>query len=187
MSDYPERIPPLDVKDLTPEQAELVGDWTHLAFARVVVRHPAAYRVFLPYIDKVIRGSNLPPRDREVIVLRLLALCDEVYELRHHEMIARTAGMTDAEIAAAQAGEGDGLSPFDLTLCRAAEELLKTTSIGEATWAALGERYDEEQLMEVVFLGGCYVTMAMLTKSFGIELETQDGDYQQITSLRDYT
>lgn len=187
MSDYPERIPPLAVKDFTPEQAELVGDWTHLVFSRVIVRHPAAYRIFLPYIDKVIRGSNLPPRDREVVVLRLLGLCDETYELHHHEMIARNASMTEAEIAAAKAGEGAELSPFDLTLCRAAEELLRDTRIGDATWGALAERYDEEQLMEVVFLGGCYVTMAMLTKSFGIGLEQQDEDYENITSLRQYT
>lgn len=187
MADYPERIPPLAVEDFTPEQAELVGDWTHLAFSRVLVRHPQAYRIFLPYIDKVIRGSKLPPRDREVIVLRLLALCDEVYELHHHAMIARNAGMSDAEIAAAQAGEGESLSAFDRTLCRAAEELLKDTRIGDATWAALAERYNEEQLMEVVFLGGCYAAMAMLTKSFGIGLEQQDADYTQITSLRNYT
>lgn len=187
MPEFPERIPPLAVEDFTPEQAELVGDWTHLAFSRVLVRHPQAYRIFLPYIDKVIRGSNLPPRDREIVVLRLLALCDEVYELHHHEMIARNAGMSDAEIIAAQAGEGDVLSAFDQILCRAAEELLRHTRIGDATWAALAERYDEQQLMEVVFLGGCYATMAMLTKSFGIGLEQQDGDYANITSLRDYT
>ena len=187
MSEYPERIPPLAVKDFTPEQAELVGDWTHLAFSRVIVRHPQAYRVFLPYIDKIIRGSKLPPRDREVIVLRLLGLCGEVYELHHHEMIARNAGMSDEEIAAAQVGEGEELSSFDLALCRAAEELLRDTRIGDATWASLAERYDEQQLMEVVFLGGCYVTMAMLTKSFGIGLEKQDKDYENITSLRQYT
>lgn len=187
MSDYPTRIAPLAVADFTPEQAELVGDWTHLLFSRVIVRHPAAYRIFLAYIDKVIRGSNLPPRDREVLVLRLLGLCDEVYELHHHEMIARGASMTEAEIAAAKAGEGAELSAFDLALCRAAEELLRDTRIGDATWAALADRYNEEQLMEVVFLGGCYVTMAMLTKTFGIGLEQQDGDFEKITSLRDYT
>lgn len=187
MSSFPERIPPLPVEDFTPEQAELVGDWTHLAFSRVIVRHPQAYRVFLPYIDKVIRGSNLPPRDREVIVLRLLALCEEVYEQHHHEMIARNAGMSDAEIAAAQAGEGESLSAFDLVLCHAAEELLRDTRIGDATWTALAGHYDEQQMMEVVFLAGCYAAMAMLTRSFGIGLEQQDADYRNITSLRQYT
>jgi|GEM_PF-1201691 len=187
MPDFPERIPPLAVEDFTQEQAELVGEWTHLNFSRVLVRHPQAYRIFLPYIDKVIRGSKLSARDREIIVLRLLTLCGEVYELHHHVMIARNAGMSDADIAAAQVGEGEALSAFDRMLCRAAEELLQGTRIGDACWTALGERYDQEQLMEVVFLGGCYAAMAMLTKSFGIRLETQDGDYENIVSLRDYT
>ena len=31
-------------------------------------------------------------------------------------------------------------------------------------------------MMEVVFLAGCYQTMAMLTKTFGMQLEGAEGD-----------
>lgn len=184
MTDAP-RIPPLSPTDFTPEQAELVGDWSHLAFSRVMARHPAFYRVFVPYIKQMIPGSILPPRDREVLVLRTLALSDEVYEAHHHLLIARNAGMSDAEIAAAAQGAAD-LSDWDRTLVRAADELVADRCLSDATWAALAGRYDEPQMMEVVGLVGCYTVMAMLTKSFGMELEGSGEEFDRIQALRKY-
>jgi hypothetical protein len=64
------RIPPLPPEEFTPEQAELIGDWKNLVFSRVIVRRPDMYRIFLPYIEKVIADTRLPPRDRQIIVLR---------------------------------------------------------------------------------------------------------------------
>ncbi|TGD71193.1 carboxymuconolactone decarboxylase family protein [Mangrovimicrobium sediminis] len=180
------RIPPLDPADFSDEQRELVGEWTHLNFSRVIVNHPAAYRVFLPYIDKMIRQTELTPRDREVLVLRTLAFSDEVYEAQHHEMIAHNAQMSDAEIAAIR-GDGAGLSERDLLLMRAADELIASHHLGEATWAELAAHYNDVQLMEIVFLVGCYTVMAMTTNSFGIPLEGSDASFERITELRDYT
>ena len=56
-----------------------------------------------------------------------------------------------------------------------------------ATWAALAERYSVEQLMEVVFVAGCYQTMAMLTKTFGMPLEEATGEFEDVNKLRTYT
>jgi alkylhydroperoxidase family enzyme len=178
------RIPPLSPDEFTSEQAEQVGAWSHLVFSRVLARRPDMYRIFVPFIEKVIAGTRLPPRDRQIVVLRTLALADETYELHHHKAISRNAGMSEAEITAATSGEG--LSGFDRTLADAAYQLLRRQTINDATWAALAERYSEEQLMEVVFLGGCYTTMAMLTKSFRMPLES-DEDNARINALREYT
>jgi alkylhydroperoxidase family enzyme len=178
------RIPPLSPEEFSTEQAELLGAWSHLVFSRVLARRPDMYRIFVPYIEKVIADTKLPPRDRQIVVLRTLALADETYELHHHKVISRNAGMSEEEIAAAASGEG--LAGFDRTLADAAEQLLRRQTIDDATWAALAERYSEEQLMDVVFLAGCYATMAMLTKSFGMPLES-DEDNARINALREYT
>ena len=34
---------------------------------------------------------------------------------------------------------------------------------------------------------GCYVTMAMLTRSFGMQLEQDNGEFEGINALRTYT
>ncbi|MBW8754430.1 MAG: carboxymuconolactone decarboxylase family protein [Sphingomonadales bacterium] len=178
------RIPPLLPDEFTAEQAELVGPWSNLVFSRVLARRPDMYRIFLPFIEKVIADTRLPPRDRQIIVLRTLAAARDTYELHHHKVISVKTGMSEAEIEAAVSGEG--LTGFDRTLADAAEELLRDQMITDATWAALAARYSEEQLMEVVFLAGCYVTMAMLTKTFGMPLE-DDEENARINALREYT
>lgn len=180
------RIPPVQPETFTDEQRALVGDWLEMNFARVIVTHPGLYRALMPLIAKLIAGSDLPPLDREVLVLRTLALCDETYETAHHRLIARGAGMSDAEIAAAQQGAGAELGAFDLTLAQAAEELVATQTVGEATWRALAERYTEVQLMEVTALVGGYTLMAMLTKSYGVPLEDAE-TFRRFSELRTYT
>jgi 4-carboxymuconolactone decarboxylase len=181
------RIPPLPVENFTAEQTELVGDWKHLVFSRVLINSPRMYRGFVTHLADLVARTILPPRDRQIICVRMLELCGDVYELTHHLTISRNAGLTEEEITAFREGEGACLTDFDHTLLKATAELQHDQYISDATWAALAARYSQEQLMEVVFLAGCYLTMAMLTKSFGIALESAPGEFERINTLRSYT
>ena len=59
----------------------------------------------MPHIGALIAGATIPARDREIVVLRMLGLCDETYEMHHHRMIAaNNTGMAQEEIEAAIAG-----------------------------------------------------------------------------------
>jgi alkylhydroperoxidase family enzyme len=139
----------------------------------------------VPLIAKLIPGSALPPRDREILVLRTLGLCDETYETHHHVLIARNAGMTDDEIEAARAGRAD-LPPFEQALMTAAEELHANQRVNDETWHKLAQRYSRIELMEVVALVGGYTLMAMITKSYGIQLEDA-ATFESFTKIRQYT
>jgi alkylhydroperoxidase family enzyme len=165
------RLPPLATADFTDEQKALAGNWAELNFTRVMVQHPTLYKVLIPFAEKMMSGSCLPPRDREILIIRTLALCGESYEAVHHVLIARSVGMTDAEIAAARTGAG--LSAADQILVRAVEELVHDRCLGEETWQALAQRYSRVQLMEAVFLVGDYTMMSMVTRSFGMQAEGQ--------------
>lgn len=186
MNQQSPRIPPLSTDDFTLEQKELVGDWDTLNFSRVIVQSPEVYRTFVPFIDKLIRKTKLPPRDREVLVLRTLGLCNESYEFHHHVLIARNAGMSDSEIEAAYTGS-EGLSPGETLLTTAAQELVFDKRVSNDTWSSLEITYSPAQMMEIVFLVGCYVVMAMATKSFDIPLENESGSIDRLTELRKYT
>lgn len=178
------RIPPLAPEDFSDEQARLVGDWKHLIFSQVLVRHPGMYRTFVPYLAELVTKTSLPPRDRQIVCLHMLELCNDVYEKTHHVTISRKAGLSDEEISAFIAGKGTCLTDFDRTVLKATEELYRDQCISDATWSGLAERYSEQQLMEIVFLAGCYQTMAMLTKSFGMQLES---DLESFNAVRNYT
>lgn len=180
------RIPAVDPDNCTQEQKEVMGAWTAMNFTRVMAQSPVLYRAIVPLIEKVIAQTCLPPRDRQVLVLRTLTLGNDVYEVTHHELISKSADLTDAEIAQMRAGEGPALTDFDRLLAKAAEQLVRSQFIDDATWAALAQRYDREKMMEVVALVGTYLTMAMLTRNYGIELE-DDETFAGFAQQREYT
>lgn len=177
------RIPPVEPKDFTAEQAELVGEWTHLEFSRVLINAPRMYRTFVPWLRDLIADTVLPVRDRQIVCLRMLELCGDVYEKTHHVVISRKVGLTEPEIEAFIAGEGEILTDHDRAVIAATGELHGTQRISDATWARLAACYSQEQLMEIVYLAGCYLTMGMITRSFEIALEP---DLESFNALRAY-
>jgi alkylhydroperoxidase family enzyme len=120
----------------------------------------------------VLLTGELPARDRELLILRTGHRCDSAYELHQHNRIAAAAGVTDEELDRVVAGpDAAGWDPFDAALLRAADELHETHRIGDATWAALAERYDERQLIEVCMVVGQYHLVAFTLNSLGVEIE----------------
>lgn len=168
---FPQRIAPLERADYTPEQAVLAGDRDSLNFIKVLLRHPEMFKAFLPWCAKVGLQSDLPMRDREIAILRVFGMTGEFYEMVHHKEIATRFGFTDAEYDAARTGDGAGLDDWERTILRATEELVRDQRVSDANWQALAARYSEIQMMEFVFLVGNYTTVAMLSKSFGFQLE----------------
>lgn len=164
------RIPVVTPDKFTEAQAALVGNWDKFNFARMMVNHLDLYRAYMPFGEKLMGGSSLPHRDREILILRTVGLCGETYEAAHHEAIGRNVGLTEAEVAAARSG-GPGLAAPDQALIAAVEELSADHCLSEATWQALSQRYSVEQMVELVFLIGNFTMLSMFTNSVGMARE----------------
>ena len=136
-----------------------------------LVRHPGLFRHWLPFGGKLLAGK-LPPRERELLILRTGWHCRSSYEWGQHVLMARLSGLTDDEIARVPEGPAaPGWSAFDVVLLRAADELHAGARISDETWAALADRYDERQLVEVPMLVGHYHMVAFTLNSLGVERE----------------
>lgn len=146
-----------------------------------LVRHPGLFRRWLPFGGKLLAG-RLSARDRELLILRTGWLCQAEYEWGQHVPLGREAGLTDDELARITAGPDDpAWSEADATLLRAADELHDDACIGDATWAALAERYDERQLIEIPMLVGHYHLVAFTLNSLGVQLEPGVGGFPEPT------
>ncbi|MFC7049864.1 carboxymuconolactone decarboxylase family protein [Emcibacter nanhaiensis] len=168
------RIAPLNLDDLTDEQITVLGDRNdprcELNFFKVMIQHPDLLKNYTPFAMQLGRTPTLPFRDKEILILRTLTLCQEEYELAHHHLIARqAAGLTDDEFEAARSGKG--LDAADQVLARTAEELVGNQCISDETWAALAERYSQGQLIELVFMVANYTLLSMVNNSLGIQPE----------------
>ncbi|MGZ8734051.1 MAG: carboxymuconolactone decarboxylase family protein [Acidimicrobiia bacterium] len=170
------RIAPLPETEWDERTRELLGragvpngETTNIF--TTLVRHPRLFRHWLPFGGALLTGS-LPARDREIVILRTAWLCRSVYEWGQHVRLARTAGLTAAEIAQIAVGPtGSGWSTLEVALLRATEELHDDNCVGDATWHVLAEHYDDQQLVEVVMLVGQYHMVAGALNSFGVQPE----------------
>jgi 4-carboxymuconolactone decarboxylase len=171
------RIPPLDPSQFTDEQAALTdgrdSPRSALNIVRTLVNHPALFRSWTPFAMHLIatNSSTLTAREREILILRTCGVCESTYDVAQHTVIARRAGLTDTEISSVLR-DGAGLSSFERTLLKAADELVRERCITDATWTALAERYTHQQLMDLVFTVGNYTMLSMATNTFGVPVES---------------
>jgi alkylhydroperoxidase family enzyme len=136
-----------------------------------LVRHPGLFRKWVPFGGKLLAGK-LPPRDRELLILRTGYRCGSEYEWGQHVLIGSAAGVAEDEIPRIQEGpEAAGWSEHDATLLHAADELHDDSCISDTTWAALAAHYDEKQLIEIPMVVGHYHLVAYTLRSLGVPRE----------------
>jgi len=122
--------------------------------------------------NHVLFKSSLPPRDREILILRIGWLCQAEYEWGQHVIIGKQAGISEEEIIQIIEGpKSKDWNPFDATLLRAVDELYIDSFISDATWEILATKYNKHQLIDLVFTVGQYNLVSMVLNTLGIQLE----------------
>ncbi|RAV00318.1 carboxymuconolactone decarboxylase family protein [Mycobacterium colombiense] len=134
-----------------------------------LAHHPALAKAFLRFNVHLLVSSTLPARIRELAILRVAHRRQCAYEWSHHERMAKEEGITDDQIAALQRGEA--ADAFDQVVITGVDELDEKSELSDQTWAALGERLNDQQRMDFVFTVGCYALLAMAFNTFGIQPE----------------
>ena len=171
----PQRIAPLPEEELS-EEARAICREMRKAFGipengvvpdsiRTMLRHPDLYQAQMVMGMFLAGNGAIPPRERELIVLRQAWLCGE------HVMIGQRLGLTTGEIARVVDGpEAPGWSARDRTILAAVDELMATVMLSDATWEALAEDWNELQLMEFPILVGSYLATAMQQNALRMRL-----------------
>ncbi|MDD9937339.1 MAG: carboxymuconolactone decarboxylase family protein [Myxococcales bacterium] len=169
------RIPPLPSEDVPDEVRKYTGSKPGqpvLNIYRTLARYPKLAKRWLVFGAHILAKNTLSPRERELLILRTGWRCRSGYEWGQHVRIGLSSGLTEDDIERIKAGpEAEGIDPFDATLLRAADELHDDQFISDATWKALGERYDERQVLDLIFTVGQYTLVSMALNSLGIQLE----------------
>lgn len=135
--------------------------------------YPALAKAFMTFNAHVAGASSLLYRDREIVILRLSWVMHSEYELVQHMILGRRAGLTDEEIERLQHGPGaPGWSAEDADLVRAVDQLHELSRITPATWDRLAQRYNQSQMLDLIFLVGCYGALALAINSLETPIES---------------
>jgi 4-carboxymuconolactone decarboxylase len=179
------RIPPLSDAELSAEQREALAPASYPGTSarnifRTLAHAPDALKAFLAWGTYILRNNSLPPRQREIVILRTGFLCRSGYEWTQHVRISLRGGMSADEIAALKTGADAPIwPPADAALIAACDELHANQFVSNATWAKLKAHFTDKQCMDAVFTAGQYTQVSMMLNTFGVQLDegqTLDAD-----------
>jgi glucose dehydrogenase/alkylhydroperoxidase family enzyme len=167
------RIPPLPEQGRSEAQRQMLAARPDFNIYKTLAHHPELYRRWSGLGGFLLNGSSLPPRHREMLMLRMGWLCQSEYEWAQHARIATTtAGMTDQEIHRIAEGQtANGWTAFERNLLRMADDLRYEAMVGDTTWTALRREYSDQQMMEALFTAAQYQLVSMVLNSLGIQLD----------------
>ena len=171
------RVSPLDPDSLTDEQREIAlkatpPDSDLLNITKTLVRHPKLLRRWNVFAGHVLVKSSLPPREREIAILRIGWLSRAEYEWAQHVVIGRQCGLDDEEFDRIKEGpDAPGWTAHEAAILRATDELNEDSFVGDQTWAVLSSSWSEEQLLDFIFAVGQYRLVSMALNTLGVQLD----------------
>ena len=168
------RIAPLPESQWTAEHRARVERWAPEvrignAF-RTLLHVPELVDAVMPFLVYTARDTTIPARHRELLILRTAWLAQNRALWADHAPTARLVGLGADEVSRiAEGPAAPGWSPFEAALLRLADELYRNSSVRDAVWAALDERYDLLELVDAVMTVNQTTLLAMLFNSFGVQ------------------
>jgi len=171
--DGPPRIEPLsesefddrmrDAMDRADDLMEIPRGGPVHPFMGTFVRHVELFARYMEIGMNFLNNSEIPDRERELVILRTGWLCDAPFEWGEHVAAGKEHGLSREEISRVEQGSGaQGWSELDRALLRATEELHSDATISDETWSVLADHLDEKQLIELPVLVGQYHTTAFV-------------------------
>lgn len=190
VAEKPMRIMPLPQEQLGPEVRELVArigatlgyeaPEVLTTYFALMARHPALFRCNLEAGIMFFTESALPPRDRELAILRTAWLSGAPYEWGEHVDIGRRLKIEPEDTDRVREGPlAPGWSSHESALLSAVDELVANQMISDATWASLAQTYNEQQMIEVPALVGQYCAVAMIQNSLRVPLARESKGFAE--------
>src|SRR5215469_488930 len=155
MVERKQRVPFCDLSKLTAEEREMADrnqvNGKVINIFRVLMNHPRLTRAWTRFAGYILSDrQTLKPREREMIILRIGWLNQSPYEFEQHMRIAKQSGLSDDEIERITKGSKAGWNKLDAALIQAADELFENSLVSDETWKTLSERFDTQEMMDIV-------------------------------------
>jgi len=127
---------------------------------------------WLAYNGVLLDEPTLEPRHRELLILRVARRTGSTYEWAQHVRLGQRCGITTEDIDAISLGApAVSWTPVERDLIAATDQLLDTYDIDATTWSRLAEHFDERQLLELLFVVGSYLCLALVFNTVRLELD----------------
>lgn len=153
---------------------------------RMFAHAPAVGAATLRLIFALLTETDLDPKLRELVILRIAQRCDCQYAWGQHVAIARGIGVGEAHIAALECGKTPP-ALFDWRVSMAfvlADEVLANGRAIDHTFALARNLFSPRELVELLLLIGYFRMICGVMTTLEVEVEAPFGA-KVLDSLRD--
>jgi alkylhydroperoxidase family enzyme len=141
---------------------------------RIVYQSPKIGKAFADFFAAEPTGLALSPKLRELLILHTAWHTQSEYEWMPHQEIARTAGVTDAQLASIQQGQIQSFvfNEKEKNLLQFSSRVAASQSLSRDHFEEARKHFSEWELVEIVAVQGFYYTVATLASVFELEIDS---------------
>lgn len=123
--------------------------------------------------NSLLKGEELPPRLRELAVLRVGHLTGSKYEFTQHTGIALTAGLTREQVdAIPDWRDSTAFNDEERAILAYADEVERDVKVKDETFATLRSFFSEHTIVELTVVIGYYGMVSRFLVALDVELES---------------
>ena len=137
---------------------------------RTLLNVPELVDHTMSFYRYVSQNSSLPPRIRELLILRTAWLHGSDVIWRERAASARKAGLTTSDLRNIAQGPGaPGWDPFEANLLRMADQLFRNSFVNDAVFKLMATRYNTCNLMDAGMTVADVASLALLYNTLGVQ------------------
>ena len=169
------RIPPLPEAQWTDEHKQRIAKFLPAGTRpgnsfRTLLIVPELVDRTMTFHNYITGASSLPPRIRELLILRTAWLHGSDVIWRERVPLARKAGLTNEEIRKiAQGPSAGGWDPFEANLLRMADQLFRNSFVNDAVYNQMAARYNTCNVMDAGMTVASTSSLSLLYNTLGVQ------------------
>lgn len=160
--------------DMEPKARELTQARGNLNVYRTLANADEVFTGWMVAGNAALTSPTLPSRLRELVVLRTAYLMDCDYELGQHRDVARTAGLSAAEIDVVLSENSWQTYPFEESeraVLQVVSELLATRSVAPDSFERVHGALGSQATVELLMVIGRYAGLALMLNALDVDLD----------------
>jgi AhpD family alkylhydroperoxidase len=173
------RIPPVAPEDLPPDLAEIYRTTPSgkLNIFRLHAHAPTVFPGYSAMAKAIFAQLDVPPMERELVVLVVAVLQDCEYEWAQHEQIAAAMGIPREQIDAVKAGNFTSgvFNAREQALFEFTQQTVRDVRVNDAAYEAVAAFYTHRQIIELLYTIGSYMMLSRIMEVAQIELDAVHG------------
>lgn len=166
------KIPYFDLDKAPPAYTDLLKGRPPLNLYRMLPHATTIAPGFLAMGRGILHESELDPKIREIVILRVGFLCKASYEVHQHKRVARRVGLSEDKISALETGpDSVQFSDVERLVLRFVDDVVRNVKASDAAFDSLLPHFPHRQIAEIVLIIGFYMMVSRFLENFEIDIE----------------